>query len=190
MEPSPGADPGGTPIPRASGRRSEGHRSGSWTRTSVRLLQGQAGMPSTHPGTDWSLRQVPLLASRPYKAARSLEPGQVRSAGFEPAITWPSTMPVYLFAARAQESRHPVPTRAIRRTKAEPQPCAAAKLPGQDSNLRALGSEPRRDTSNPPGSAMEDASRARMPRRLNSRGLPDCRHTRVRRQRLELCSPD
>ena len=40
----PGADPGGTPVPRASGRRSEGHRSGSWTRTSVRLLQGQAGM--------------------------------------------------------------------------------------------------------------------------------------------------
>ena len=32
-------------------------------------------------------------------------------------------------------SRHPVPTRAIRRTKAEPQPCAAAKLPGKDSNL-------------------------------------------------------
>ena len=54
MEPSPGADPGGTPIPGASGRRSEGHRSGSWTRTSVRLLQGQAGMPSTHPGTNWS----------------------------------------------------------------------------------------------------------------------------------------
>ena len=67
VEPSPGADPGGTPIPGASGRRSEGHRSGSWTRTSVRLLQGQAGMPSTHPGTNWSPRQVPLLASRPYE---------------------------------------------------------------------------------------------------------------------------
>ena len=67
MEPFPGADPGGTPIPRASGRRSEGHRSGSWTRTSVRLLQRQAGMPSTHPGTNWSPRQVPPLASRPYK---------------------------------------------------------------------------------------------------------------------------
>lgn len=87
MEPSPGADPGGTPIPRASGRRSEGHRSGHWTRTSVRLLQ-KAG--------------------------------------------W----------ARAQESRHPVPTRAIRRTKAEPQPCAAAKLPSLDSNQEPLGSEP------------------------------------------------
>ena len=67
---------------------------------------------------------------------------QVRSAGLEPAITWLSTMPVYLFAARAQESRHPVPTRAIRRTKAEPQPCAAAKLPSLDSNQEPLGSEP------------------------------------------------
>ena len=76
------------------------------------------------------------------KAARSLELGQVRSAGLEPAITWPSTMPVYLSAARAQESRHPVPTRAIRRTKAEPQPCAAAKLPSLDSNQEPLGSEP------------------------------------------------
>ena len=29
MEPLPGADPGGTPIPRASGRRSEGHELGA-----------------------------------------------------------------------------------------------------------------------------------------------------------------
>ena len=43
MEPSPGADPGGTPIPRASGRRSEGHRSGSWTRTKGRPLVGAGG---------------------------------------------------------------------------------------------------------------------------------------------------
>ena len=34
----------------------------------------------------------------------------------------------------AQWSRHPVPTRVIRRTKAEPQPCAAAELPLMDSN--------------------------------------------------------
>jgi hypothetical protein len=65
----------------------------------------------------------------------------VRSAGLEPAATWPSTMPVYLFAARAQESRHPVPTRAVRRTKAKPQPCAAAWLGNQGSNLDSLASE-------------------------------------------------
>jgi hypothetical protein len=45
----------------------KGIGSGSWTRTSARLLQGQAGIPSTHPGTNWSPRQVPPLASRPYK---------------------------------------------------------------------------------------------------------------------------
>jgi hypothetical protein len=49
---------------------------------------------------------------------------------------------VYLIPPRAHESRHPVPTRAIRRTKAEPQPCAAAWLPGLDSNQRGQGSEP------------------------------------------------
>ena len=37
-------------------------------------------------------------------------------------------------AARAQVSRRPVPTRAVRLTKAEPQPCAAASLPTVDSN--------------------------------------------------------
>ena len=31
-------------------------------------------------------------------------------------------------------SRRPVPTRVVRRTKAEPQPCAAASLPTVDSN--------------------------------------------------------
>jgi hypothetical protein len=40
-------------------------------------------------------------------------------------------------------SRHPVPTRAIRRTNAEPQPCAAASLPGKDSNLDSRRPERR-----------------------------------------------
>jgi hypothetical protein len=39
-------------------------------------------------------------------------------------------------------SRHPVLTRAIRRTRAEPQPCAAAQLPGQGSNLHCWGQGP------------------------------------------------
>jgi hypothetical protein len=81
---------------------------------------------------------VPTRAARPYQGRVDADPkgivSEVRSAGLEPAATWPSTMPVYQLAARAQESRHPVPTRAVRRTKAEPQPCAAAKLPFMDSN--------------------------------------------------------
>jgi hypothetical protein len=136
MEPSPGADPGGTPIRRASGRRSK----------------GQAAMPSTHPGRNCC----------------------VRSAGLEPSSTWSSTMSVYLLAARAQESRHPVLTRAIRRTKVEPQPCAAAKLPGQDSNLRALGSEPRRDASNPPGIAYAARGSNSVPRSKSPVHHPSC----------------
>jgi hypothetical protein len=51
-------------------------------------------------------------------------------------------MRVYLIPPRAHKSRHPVPTRAIRRTKAEPQPCAAAKLGNQGSNLDSSGPEP------------------------------------------------
>jgi hypothetical protein len=42
-------------------------------------------------------------------------------------------------SATSAWSRHPVPTRAVRRTKAEPQPCAAAWLPGLDSNPAGAG---------------------------------------------------
>lgn len=79
---------------------------------------------------------MPTRAARPYRGRADADPKgiEVRSAGLEPANSWPSTMPVYQLAARARESRHPVPTRAIRRTKAEPQPCAAATLPFMDSN--------------------------------------------------------
>jgi hypothetical protein len=89
---------------------------------------------------------VPTRAARPYQGRADADPKGivpgVRSAGLEPAATWPSTMPVCQVAARAQESRHPVPTRVIRRTKAEPQPCAAAKLGNLGSNQEPLGSEP------------------------------------------------
>jgi hypothetical protein len=39
------------------------------------------------------------------------------------------------------KSRRPVPTRAFRRTRAEPQPCSAASLGNQGSNLDSLASE-------------------------------------------------
>ena len=121
MEPSPGADPGGTPIPRASGRRSEGHRFGSWTRTSVRLLQRQSGMPATHPGMSWSPRQLPPLAESPYKGSRSLARGRsvlgaTRTRTAQTLILVPPAV-----GLRGQESRHPGSNRAIRRTKAKPQ---------------------------------------------------------------------
>jgi hypothetical protein len=49
-----------------------------------------------------SPRPVPPRASRSYKERPVVGPGgDVRSAGVEPASTWPSTMPVYQIAARA-----------------------------------------------------------------------------------------
>jgi hypothetical protein len=39
-------------------------------------------------------------------------------------------------------SRYPVPTRVVRGTKAEPQPCASAELGNQGSNLDSSGPEP------------------------------------------------
>jgi hypothetical protein len=41
-----------------------------------------------------------------------------------------------------------------------------------------------------PGIGTGDASRTRMPRGLSSRGLPSCRHSRVRRQGLDPRSLD
>jgi hypothetical protein len=69
-------------------------------------------------------------------------------------------------------SRRPVPTRAVRCTKAEPQPCAAAKLGNQGSNLDSSGSGP---------DVLPDYT---IPHRILD--LRNC----VRRQRIELCSPD
>jgi hypothetical protein len=69
-------------------------------------------------------------------------------------------------------SRHPVPTRISRLTGARSQPCVTASLPGLESNQRALGSEPRRDASNPPGISAEGAIRTHRPRGLSSRGRP------------------
>ena len=113
MEPSPGADPGETPIPRASGRRSEGHRSGSWTRTSVRLHQGQAGMPSTHPGTNCRPCQVPSLASRPDKGRPPVGAGdKYARRDSNPHQHGPQPCPSTLVAARAHKSRHPGSNRA------------------------------------------------------------------------------
>ena len=65
----------------------------------------------------------------------------VRSEGFEPSLAGPSNLCLCRWATCAR-SRHPVPTRVIRLTGAEPQPCAAAKLAILASNQEAPGSEP------------------------------------------------
>jgi hypothetical protein len=78
----------------------------------------------------------------------------VRPPGLEPGLPSRELAPRASASAippRAHESRHPVPTRIIRRTKAEPQPCAAAWLPGLDSNQRGQGSGPYWVADDPPG---------------------------------------
>ena len=129
MEPSPGADPGGTPIPRASGRRSRGHRSGSWTRTSVRLLQGQAGMPSTHPGMSKYAR-------------RDSNPQQ---HGPQPC---PSTCLRHERKRAATRCRPgPSAVRRRSRSRARRQSCPLDLSCGRcDSNAQAASSEPARST--------------------------------------------
>jgi hypothetical protein len=64
----------------------------------------------------------------------------VSSARFERALPTSSTSCLLPLGLRGHESRHPVPTRAIRRTKAKPQPCATAWLGNQGSNLDSLAS--------------------------------------------------
>ena len=80
----------------------------------------------------------PLPLSRRESEDRFL----VCSAGVEPATDGSSSRPLYRSWSTSTWSRRPVPTRAIRSTKAEPQPCAAAKLGNQGSNLDSSGSEP------------------------------------------------
>ena len=68
------------------------------------------------------------------RGARSLDPaatypGEIRT--HTARLLMP--VPPVIWATRAQ-SRHPVPTRATRCTRAGPQPCATAKLPAVDSN--------------------------------------------------------
>lgn len=69
-------------------------------------------------------------------------------------------------------SRRPVPTRAVRCTKAEPQPCAAASLPLLDLNQDFRSQGPASCQLDEKALRAEGAIRTRMPRGLSSRGLP------------------
>lgn len=85
-----------------------------------------------------------------------------------------------------------MPTRVIRRTKAEPQPCAAAKLPTVDSNHDHPDSEsgvlPLDQWASSTGGEIRTLMSLPAHQGLGLAWLP-FHHTRVRRQRLELRSP-
>jgi hypothetical protein len=65
-----------------------------------------------------------------------------------------------------------VPTRAVRCTKAEPQPCAAALLPLVDLNHDFRNQNPASCQLDEKALGAEGAIRTRKPRGLSPRGLP------------------
>jgi hypothetical protein len=108
----------------------------------------------------------------------------VRSVGLEPTTSSTSCWRLCQSWATSAWSRYPVPTRVTRRTKAEPQPCAAAKLPGLESNQ----CEPRFRASvgcqQPARYRLREAGAE--PRNDHVLGVADWPHSRmVRRERLE-----
>ena len=125
-------------------------RSGSRTRTCVCRFQGPAGMPATHPGMEPSPGADPGLLPYRGRVTAVCDGGAPRRKRWR---SLPLHGPIGGLRACAGAgcprcdsnahcpaphagtsshwatrtwSRHPVPTRTIRRTKAKPQPCAAA----------------------------------------------------------------
>jgi hypothetical protein len=91
----------------------------------VRLLQGQTGIPATHPGSRAPAECRPRLLFLQGTAGRWTQGHGVRSPGLEPGqpsrTTGTSCQRVYLIPPRAHQSRYPVSSRAVRRTRAESQ---------------------------------------------------------------------
>jgi hypothetical protein len=127
------------------------------------------------------------LGWRPYKGQMSAGPrGVVSSARLEralPATSTPCLLPLGYEDERAATRGRTGPSAVRRRSR---KPCAAAKLAILASNQETPGSEPGGSAEFPQWpSGTGEASRTRKPRGLSSRGLPDCRHSRVRRQGIE-----
>ena len=138
------------------------------------------GHRSPSPGSNW--------AGRPYKGPPDAGPKGITYARRDsnPHLLGPQPSPSAICGTSAQ-SRHPVPTRITRCTRARPQPCAAAKLAILASNQETPGPEPGGSANSPNGhQGAEGAIRTHMPRGLSSRGMPvPFTPARVRRQGLE-----
>ena len=188
MEPFPGVEPGSATIPRSRGRRSEGHELGKRDLDAHLIASKATWLPVTpfpikspSPGSNW--------AGRPYKGLPDAGPkGAVRSAGVEPASTWPSTKPVYLFAARAHGAATRCRTGPPALRGQGRKPCAASKVhrSGSWGRTNVDGFRGRRPAIRRSRISAEGAIRTHMPRGLSSRGLAGSLHSRVvRRQGLE-----
>jgi hypothetical protein len=127
-------------------------------------------MPSTHPGTNWSpARCHPWLAAMQVTSTL----GGVARRDSNPQSHGPQPCPVYLFAARAQESHHP---------GADPghPPYEGRAVAVRGGEATGAGLEPacpwvraKAGCRQPTRYRYGDASRTRKPRGLSSRGLPD-----------------
>ena len=141
-------------------------RSGSRTRTCVRRFQGPAGMPATHPGMEPSpgadLGLLPYRgrttavcdgrapaqamavasASRTTGGLRSYADARCPRCDSNAQRTVPQTVASAIgLRGRGAAVRCRTGPSALRGRSRKP--CAAASLPGKDSNLDSRGSEPR-----------------------------------------------
>jgi hypothetical protein len=189
VEPFPGVEPGSASIPRTRGCRSEGRELAGLESNQRRHMVQSHGAPADRATGHWSPRRVPPSASRSYKDRPVIGPGgEVRSAGVEPASTWPSTRPVYQIAARAHGASGRSRTACLSLTRG---PLCRVSYRGMgyrgwNRTSVPLGQGQGGMPATHPVSRAEGASRTRKPRGLSSRGMPDSRHSRmVRRQGLE-----
>ena len=116
MEPSPGADPG--------------------------LLPYRGRVTAVCDGKAPAQAMAVVSASRTNGSLRAYAGAGCPRREPDPHCSAPSTLRLLPNWATRTPSRHPVPTRAIRRTKAEPQPCAAAWAGESRFELELNGSEP------------------------------------------------
>lgn len=151
--------------------------------------QSRAGLPVPPSPTGAPAECHPPSASRSYRDRPVVGPrGKVRSAGVEPASTWPSTRPVYQIAARAYGASGRSRTACLSLTRG---PLCRVSYRGMgyrgwNRTSVPLGQGQGGMPATHPVSRAEGASRTRKPRVLSSRGMPDSRHSRmVRRQGLE-----
>lgn len=133
----------------------------------------KAGRVCRFPTAHQSPHPVPPGLAVRTRNARSLDPGAACPRRDSNAHCPPPQGGASCRWATRTWSRHPVPTRVTRLTRAGPQPCAAAKMAILASNQETPGSEPGGSAIFPQWpSGAEGAIRTRRPRGLSSRGIP------------------
>ena len=128
-----------------------------WNRTSVvSRFKAAAPLPTEQPANGAPAECHPRLGGLT-RSARSLDPGARcarRDLNPQPPGPRPGASPCW---ATSTWSRHPVPTRVTRLTRAGPQPCAAATLAILASNQETPGPGPGGSADSPNGHWVQKA---------------------------------